>query len=637
MNNEALTVLLKNPNIARLVDLYRPSKETEQENKAASLYPKFAERLGAQRFVLPLTGVQGSGKSTLLNAIAFDHPVLPIEADETTCVPVEIVWSPDPSKEARILFFDKTEKSIPATAKALALYVDNDTNPGNEVYKVDRVILESNCPALESGIVLVDLPGIGSITTQNIETTKKYLEESVGIMYLLRTMPPLTRSEALFLSFQWVRFQTAIFIQNWWGGEIPESVKQVEEGREQNMTNLKKIARDCRIKLGDDFKIYVVKAYEAYKGALGQNAEMTNSSGLAVLMEALDRLATEWPETLRKTYKAVLQKDLSDTRGEIRSRIQKLSADAEKLNEDMKSEQIRFEKYIEEIKEKIGKVKEKADEFKKEHSGFLNTWKKRTGEELRNNMRTKMRDHAIVDGPRLERAIKDEESVVFDDVFAHIQEAILRFHDEINDQLNSIPEWKRQKDGKFHTVTKPEARKYENIAPKVGGGSGGILGGIGGGAAAAAAIKAGGGAAAAAAKIGAALGVGGGPVGIAVGGIVGGIVGGLVGLFIGQKARKVVIKKRAESVRSQVFTAIDRFTEDNSADLFKKIEEFIDQIVASISKFESEQISRFEEDKARKLETLNQSAEDKDKQKKSLESDLDRVNVFLSALEKEEL
>jgi len=634
MKNETLATYLRNAELAKLVDHYLASKNNEKESNATTLYPIFAERLCSQRFILPLTGVQGSGKSTLLNALAFDDTVMPIEADETTCVPVEIVWSSNPSKEARILFSDKREERIPANEEKLALFVNNNYNPGNEK-GVDRVILESDCDILKTGIVLVDLPGVGSLTTRNVETTKKYLDESIGVMFLLRTIPTLTKSDSIFISFQWVRFQMAIFIQNWWQGETPETLIQVKEARDYNTKVLKDIARSCRIKLNGDPEIYVVNAYGAYKGALEKDAAMINKSGIQALMKELKHLAKTWPITLQETYKTVLLNNLRETLDEIGHRLKELSEDTKTLNEKIESEQSRFDKYITEIKGRFEKVKKDADNFLQEQTSVLNAWKNKAAENLRNNMRTKMRA-GIVDGPRLERAIKDEETVVFEEIFACVQESIFSFHDKIREKLDDIPAWKSQKESKIHTVRKPEARKYETLAPTVLSSGGGIAGGLAGGVAGATlAVKTGTVTAAAAAKIGAALGMGAGPVGAAVGAVVGGVVGVLAGYFIGKKAKEKVTENRGEKVKEQVFNAIQLFTDETATDLKKDIKEFIDKIIECINAFQAQQILHFEEDKKRKVQTLNQSVEEKEKHKESLRSDLKRVNEYLSDIEKE--
>src|ERR1019366_2948035 len=96
----------------------------------------------------------------------------------------------DPNGNARICYLDQREVSLPADDDHLREYVDNALNPGNE-RGVSRVVLQSNCELLRSGMVLVDLPGIGSLNQRNAETTKQFLLESVGVIFMLRTTPPI--------------------------------------------------------------------------------------------------------------------------------------------------------------------------------------------------------------------------------------------------------------------------------------------------------------------------------------------------------------------------------------------------------------------------------------------------------------
>ncbi|HEY0094098.1 MAG TPA: dynamin family protein, partial [Archangium sp.] len=208
---DTLESLLADGELARLVGQYGGDKAGD----VAQRYALFRERLGLRRFVVPIAGIQGTGKSTFLNAIAFGRPVLPIDADETTCVPVEIRHAREPAMEAVIHFQDGRTERVPADEESLGRFVHNGNNPGNRL-GVSKVVLESDRPLLASGLVLVDLPGVGSLTAANLETTRRYLEESAGVLFMLRTTPPITRSESLFVTTWWARLPTAFFVQNWW-------------------------------------------------------------------------------------------------------------------------------------------------------------------------------------------------------------------------------------------------------------------------------------------------------------------------------------------------------------------------------------------------------------------------------------
>ena len=89
---------------------------------------------------------------------------------------------------AKVVLQNGQEEYVQATEESLKDFVHNEFNPCNEK-GVDRIILESAEPIFEPGLVLVDLPGTGSLTAANMETTRRYLDEAVGVLFMLRTVP----------------------------------------------------------------------------------------------------------------------------------------------------------------------------------------------------------------------------------------------------------------------------------------------------------------------------------------------------------------------------------------------------------------------------------------------------------------
>ena len=157
--------LLNDDRFNYLIDKYFNHEGQGEEYK--EYFKHFIENLDKNELIMPVLGVQGAGKSSFLNAILMDDNVLPTDVDETTCVPVEVKFGEN-TDEAIIYFHDKPKEKI--NIKELEKYVHNDYNEANKL-NVSKIIIFNDSEILKQGLVLVDLPGVGSLTPENQKTT----------------------------------------------------------------------------------------------------------------------------------------------------------------------------------------------------------------------------------------------------------------------------------------------------------------------------------------------------------------------------------------------------------------------------------------------------------------------------------
>lgn len=582
---EKLLTLLDGQQLRDLVCKYYPDND--------QIYANYNKQLRAGRFVVPVAGVQGSGKSTLLNAIAFDVPVLPIDADETTCVPVEIVWSSNPIPLATAYYADGHSTVLPCTEEGLRDIVHHERNPGN-VQQVARVVLESNRELFRHGLVLVDLPGTGSLTSANMQTTQNYLKEAVGVAFMLRTVPPITRSEATFIALQWASLQTAFFVQNRWNDETND---EASAGHDHNTKILQDIARKARISLEGEPTIFVVNGYDALRSAFNQDSRLAEDSGLIDLTKTLGKFSENWGINLSINIRNALLQDLAAVEQQREKRLSEASLDEGKLRQQIADDELRFERYLLDIDQRASTIRQDYQDFQLRQRLQLRSWATSKSGELRNLMRTKMRA-GIVDGKRLARALADEQSIATDDIFVRAQEDVLTLQDQLRSDLEGLNGWNAVKPDARFTVDKEEATKWESVADKAAGAFGGV-GGFWAGV-----------------QAGTFVGTPGGPVsvliGAAIGGLLGGCAGSWLGSWLGGKGRSAVNGQRIKAVEPEVFDAIDQYVNYISSTLRKSIDDFCAVIDNVLKNWRNDQIASFEAERGRTRKDSQQTQTEKD-------------------------
>ena len=99
------------------------------DDKMAEKLSSIIEKMNNKEIIIPVLGMQGMGKSTLINAMLKEN-ILPNEADETTCVPVEVKYGEN--EEALVYFKNSNNVEKAFTTEDLKKYVDNAYNQGNE-------------------------------------------------------------------------------------------------------------------------------------------------------------------------------------------------------------------------------------------------------------------------------------------------------------------------------------------------------------------------------------------------------------------------------------------------------------------------------------------------------------------------
>lgn len=419
--------------------------------------------------IVPVLGMQGMGKSTMINAILKEN-ILPNDTDETTCVPVEVKYGEQEFAEA--FFINSQNKEILHTREELNVFVDNNYNPANKK-GVSRIVLYRKNELLKSGLVIVDLPGVGSLTKENETTTKRYVENLCTAIFVIPTVPTIRKMEALFIKAVWSQFTDAIFVQNNWSH--PD--REIEESVDWNTKKLKEIARE--INNSFDESILVVNAYDGIKGALTHNQAMVDSSGINALLSKIVQLSENWQDDKQNAFENRIKLALLSTKQEICKKIENLDKTEEEIQNQKAAE---YKKYCDEtnrIKSLISEIKRYLEDKQDEIFVFSSKESEACAGRIRVQI-FHLIDKGNVDGQRLSKAFEDIQNDEFEKTFEILSSKLAEIKVDLEAKLENLKDVLSVDSNNMENACffKPKSFKFEKgiaVAFDLAGGIGGVV------------------------------------------------------------------------------------------------------------------------------------------------------------------
>lgn len=458
----------------RYIDLINNSKFNELIGKyldnvidgidAKEYFKHFTENLKNQEIIVPVLGIQGAGKSSFLNSILMDDNILPTDVDETTCVPVEVKYGTDMSK-AEIYFHEKEKEVVDVST--LEKYVHNDYNPANEL-GVSKIVLYNDSEILKNNLVLVDLPGVGSLTPENQKTTLDYVEKLVTAIFMIRTVPPITRTEKNFINALWPKLSNTIFVQNKWNDESNE---EAEDAKEHNQSVLESISNSHNDKR--NINVNIVNVFEAVQGKFSNDNNCYENSGILNVIKEIKNISTDYNKDLESSLNIRVNGILNNITSIIEDN-KKICTSQNNENETEKEKRIiEIKQILKENKKNIRQVKNYVyDEIDVIISGVLKDIKENI-ENAKTEIR-RMINTGIVDGETLSTIYKEEAEKAINKIMENLLMSMGELTSTLNEKLGLIRI--KSFDGKYENTSsfnKQEAFKFEkavNPILSIGGG-----------------------------------------------------------------------------------------------------------------------------------------------------------------------
>ncbi len=498
-------------------------------------FEKSVDDLKSMECLIPVLGTQGSGKSSFLNAVLFGDILLPVDADETTCVPTVIRYGESSAPEATVVLSSVKRESVPCSEAGLSDYVHQEKNPGN-AKGVACIEIAVKSDLLKGGIAFVDLPGVGSVTAANQKTTTEYLQRCTAAIFMLRTVPPITQSESVFIQGALPLMGRVFWVQNQW---TDESKDEVNEGRAHNHRVIQDVAARLNLPKSSVAESSVVCVKRALDGRVEGNAKKVAESGIEAFREDIVAFARDWRKEIVAGKKSAAIDLLAAAEAGASWRHERLSGDVGVERAKIDEERQKTAACLESNAKLVRMACDFLDGQKGDVDSLIASECRKFAENLRNEVRNVI-DNGLVDDMRLQKAYSDIlKKKCLPTLFETLQPKFLNMAHQLQEMLAGLQDV--DDTAKTLNVAGATARldsggfsKKETASQSVYG----VVGAAGG------------------AAVGAAIGSVVPILGTVIGGVLGGLLGGFFGGFGGDKLRQIRLEQQKEASRRELFALV---------------------------------------------------------------------------------
>jgi hypothetical protein len=409
-------------------ELLSPGEHGERRKRLAMM----REAATNSEITIPVLGLQGSGKSTFLNALLMPDVVLPVDARETNCVPVEIRYGE--SVSMKVFFHDAgcppRDIGSHGEFEEYISEVYNESNKKGVAYGLVTV----NNPLLADNVVFVDLPGVGSMTSANVGVTMRYIQKTVSGIFMLNTYRPITRLEKTFLREAMTYVSKYWFVQNRWASESDADVKETVK---HNRITIGNVVKDVNSRGDYDPTIFVINCKHALDAMLTNDDKMREETGIVPFAREMSLFCKGWRQWLMNGFDAECLEYvllLLAKAGELLSDVNK---DEAGLRKEMAEKEEETRRMIERNDLRIDDAKTFCDDTALE----LRKWLNKNANDAIGNIRARMREvigGGLVDGPELQQAFQGTQEKYFEDLYLDLSDKVSVLVQKLTNRIDQL-------------------------------------------------------------------------------------------------------------------------------------------------------------------------------------------------------
>lgn len=308
------------------------------------------EALYNKKFLLTFVGQFSSGKSKLINNI-IEKDLLPVKIKESTQVPTLISYGKE--EKAIIFYEDNTTEEI-SIEKVREIWLGNQDI---EFRDIDHIEILTESKLLETGLIIADTPGVNSIIEKHEKLTRKIINSSEEIVYVLSK--PMTLTDQMFLN-EIKEIGLKIICVRTFMDTIKSNEEKIEDVIQYDKESIEAI--------GDSS---IIKIYHV--------SNERDNIWFEKIQEIKDYIEVDISQNVEEKLKESCNLKLLNIRENLKNKLENKKETLELLLEDNKKE---IDTDIEKIQSTINDIEKILDSEKKEYDKNCKLVKKEAKREL---------------------------------------------------------------------------------------------------------------------------------------------------------------------------------------------------------------------------------------------------------------